>query len=242
MVPLGTNEAKLWYPPVPSQGIMPKKPPKRPAPFSHAPIDDLPPRRRAILAAAYEVLMEQGYAGANTLEIATRAKVSKRELYAEFGSKAGILEALIASTAARMQTPLALPEPPDRAGLAAILTTYGITALTELTHPAVLAINRLAIAEAGGKSDVGRILDRSGREPNRLALGRLIGRAQQLGFLGEGEADRMSGQFFSLLFGDIPLRLLLGVIEPPDAREIARRAEAATDALLRLYPCPVTRT
>ena len=123
-----------------------------------------------MLGAAFDVLMEQGYAGASTLEIATRAKVSKRELYAEFGNKAGILEALIATTAARMQVPLALPEATDRTALAAILAQYGATALTELTHPAVLAINRLAVAEAGGKSELGRILDRSGREPNRLAL------------------------------------------------------------------------
>src|ERR1700738_412482 len=113
--------------------------------------------------------MERGYAGASTLEIATRAKVSKRELYAEFGNKAGILEALIASTAARMQAPLALPEATDRAGLAATLPRYGAPALTELPHPAVLAINRLAVAEAGAKSDLGHILDKAGREPNRLA-------------------------------------------------------------------------
>src|SRR4051812_24622914 len=74
-------------------------PKKVPAPA--AALDDMPPRRRAILSAAFLVLMEQGYAGASTLEIATRAKVSKRELYAEFGSKRGILEALIASTSAR---------------------------------------------------------------------------------------------------------------------------------------------
>ena len=203
--------------------------------FPHAPIDDLPPRRRAILAAAFDVLMERGYAGASTIEIATRAKVSKRELYAEFGNKAGILEALIASTAARMQAPLALPEATDRAGLAAILTGYGIAALTELTHPAVLAINRLAVAEAGARSDLGHILDKAGREPNRIALGSLIGRAQESGFMGKADPDRVGGQFFALLFGDIPMRLMLGVIAPPDAKEIHRRAEAAVDAVLRLY-------
>ena len=63
-------------------------------------------RRQSIVGAAFSVLMEKGYAGASTLEIARRARVSKRELYAEFGSKAGILEALIASTSSRMQVPL----------------------------------------------------------------------------------------------------------------------------------------
>jgi len=198
-------------------------------------IDDLPPRRKAILAAAYDVLMEQGYAGASTLEIATRAKVSKRELYAEFGSKSGILEALIATTAARMQVPLAPAELADRADLAAALTRYGVTALTELTHPAVLAINRLAVAEAGASSELGHILDRQGREPNRKALVLLFSRAQAVGFVGDGDPEQMSGVFFSLLFGDLMLRLMLGVIATPRPREIERRAALATQAVLALF-------
>lgn len=206
---------------------------KIPAPAS--PLDDMPPRRRAILGAAFLVLMEQGYAGASTLEIATRAKVSKRELYAEFGSKRGILEALIASTSARMQVPLGPVDVADRDGLAEVLTRYGTTALSELTQPAVLAINRLAVAEAGRSSDLGKILDHSGREPNRLALGALFARAQAKGIVGAGDPDQMCGQFFSLLLGDLPVRLLLGVVAPPDAKEIHRRAAAATQAVLALH-------
>jgi AcrR family transcriptional regulator len=205
------------------------------------PIEGLPPRRRAILGAAFEVLMERGYAGASTIEIATRAKVSKRELYAEFGNKSGILKALIATTSARMQTPLGVPDFTDRSAFVAVLTAYGITALTVLSHPAVVAMNRLAVAEAGGSSDLGRIIDTGGREQNRLALGQLMARAQTSGFVGKGEPDRMAAQFFSLLFGDLPMRLMLGVASTPDGREIERRAEAATQAVLALYPVPVPR-
>jgi hypothetical protein len=75
--------------------------PRSTSPPNPSPLADLEPRRRSILEAAYHVLVERGYAGASTLEIATRARVSKRELYAEFGSKSGILRALIAVTAAR---------------------------------------------------------------------------------------------------------------------------------------------
>ena len=208
---------------------------KKTAKKNTTPIDDQPPRRKAILAAAYDVLMEQGYAGASTLEIARRAKVPKRELYAEFGSKSGILEALIAATAARMQLPLAPAELTDRASLAAALTRYGVTALTELTHPAVIAINRLAVAEAGTSPELGRILDGQGREPNRKVLGLLFGRARAAGFVGDSDPDQMAGAFFSLLFGDLMLRLMLGVIAPPRPPEIRRRAERATQAVLTLF-------
>ena len=225
--PYGTNRYRV-------NGFDVKKTSKPPPPSS--PLDDLPERRRAILMAAFSVLMEQGYAGASTLEIATRAKVSKRELYAEFGSKRGILEALIASTSARMNVPLEPADIHDRKSLVEVLTRYGVTALSELTQPAVLAVNRLAIAEAGRASDLGRILEDSGREPNRRALTRLLGEAQAAGLLGPGDPGRIGGQFFSLLFGDLLLRLLLGVAPAPDATEIWRRAKAATEAVLALHP------
>ena len=198
-------------------------------------LDALSARQRAIVHAAFAVLMERGYAGASTLEIATRARVSKRELYAEFGSKSGILQALIAATASHMQIPLTAAELGDRHGLAAALTRYGIAALGALTSPAVVAMNRLAVAEAGRSSELGRILEASGREPNRKALIGLLAEAQAKGLLGDGDPDTMGGQFFSLLLGDLMLRLLLGVVRPPGPKEIERRAEAATSALLALH-------
>jgi AcrR family transcriptional regulator len=202
---------------------------------SPSPLEELEPLRRCILEAAFSVLVERGYAGASTLEIAKRARVSKRELYAEFGSKSGILSALIATTSARMRLPLAAAEIHDRDDLAAALVGYGTTALDELTSPAVIAINRLAVAEAGRSSEMGRILEEDGREPNRKALIDLLAKAQAAGALGKGDPTTAAGQFFSLLLGDLMLRLLLGVALRPSAREITRRAQAATEAVLDLH-------
>jgi AcrR family transcriptional regulator len=204
-----------------------------------SPLAALEPRRRGILEAAYDVLMERGYAGASTLEIATRARVSKRELYAEFGNKSGILQALIAATAARMQLPLAAAEIRDRADLANALVAYGTMALTELTSPHVIAINRLAAAEAGRSSELGRILEENGREPNRKALIDLMAKAQAAGVLCRGEPDAMAGQFFSLLLGDLMLRLMLAVTPRPGPGEIKKRAQSATEAVLALHAAGV---
>jgi AcrR family transcriptional regulator len=200
-----------------------------------SPLADLEPRRRSILEAAYLVLVERGYAGASTLEIATRARVSKRELYAEFGSKSGILRALIAATAARMQLPLATAEIHDRDGLATALVQYGTTALGELTSPHAVAINRLAVAEAGRSSEMGGILEDAGREPNRKALIDLLAKAQAAGVLGPGEPAAIAGEYFSLLMGDLMYRLLLGVVPRPEPKEIRKRARAATQLILALH-------
>ena len=207
-----------------------------PAARHPAPIDALPPRRRAILIAAVGVLMEKGYARASTLEIATRARVSKRELYAEFGSKRGILEALIDSASTEMQVPLVSAEIGDRHALAAALTAYGSAALTTLSNPYVLAMYRLAIAEAPGNTELGEILDASGRAPNRRMLVELVQRGQAAGFLGAGEPLDIAREFFSLLIGDLMVWLLVGVDEAPDPQAIRARAERATRAVLALHP------
>ena len=233
MVLLGTNfDENMVLNGTESRGPLRKQAEAKPA---ASPLDALEPRRRCILEAAYAVLMERGYAGASTLEIATRARVSKRELYAEFGSKAGMLRALIAATSTRMRLPLEVGEVSSPEDLAALLLRYGISVLTELTSAPVLAINRLAIAEAGRASEIGRILEEAGREPNRRALIDAVAKAQAAGALGDGDPEIVAGQFFSLLMGDLMMRLLLDVTPRPRAKEIRRRAQAATDSVLALH-------
>ena len=55
--------------------------------------------------------MEKGYAETSTLEIATRARVSKRALYELVGNKQQMLVACISERAKRLQMPADVPEP-----------------------------------------------------------------------------------------------------------------------------------
>ena len=72
------------------------------------------PMPERILGAAFKAFTEDGYAGTSTLEIARRAKVSKRDLYANFGGKHAVLVACIVSRAERLRLPPALPTPRSR--------------------------------------------------------------------------------------------------------------------------------
>ena len=58
--------------------------------------DDTAVRSR-ILEAAFRAFTKSGYAATSTLEIATRARVSKREIYALVGNKEQMLAASIAA-------------------------------------------------------------------------------------------------------------------------------------------------
>jgi AcrR family transcriptional regulator len=195
------------------------------------------PARQRILDAAFSAFMERGFADTSTLEIATRARVSKRELYALVGSKQEMLMACIAARAQRLQMPTDLPEPKDRESLARALETFGAQLLREVSDPTVIAVFRLAIAEAVGAPEVARTLDAIGSETGRAALRELMEKARSAGFLG-GDPAGMAEHFSGLLWGTLMTSLLLRVADRPSPREIARRARDATVALLRLYPPP----
>jgi AcrR family transcriptional regulator len=198
-------------------------------------LDGENPVRSRILEAAFAAFMEAGYAHTSTLEIATRAGVSKRDLYTLVGNKQQILASCIEQRAKRFRAPADLPEPHDRATLAKILIAVGTQLLRETTHPTVIAVFRLAIAEAVRAPEVARTLDTVGRAAGRAVLTKIMTHAESSGLL-DGRADEMAAQFAGLLWGDVLVSLLLRVVQPPNPRELARRAQAATAGLLRLYP------
>ena len=194
------------------------------------------PARQRILNAAFSAFMESGFAAASTLEIATRARVSKRELYALVGSKQEMLVACIRERARRLQMP-DLPEPHDREALARTLEAFGTQLLREVSDPTVIAVFRLAIAEAVHAPEVARALNSLGVETSRAALTEVMTRARSAGLLG-GDPSEMVEHFAGLLWGNLKVSLLLRVTERPSPREMTRRARDATAAFLKVYPQP----
>jgi AcrR family transcriptional regulator len=193
------------------------------------------PIRERILGAAMETFMEHGFAAATTLEIATRAKVSKRELYAIVGNKQEMLAACIAGRGRRMRLPEGFPALTDTASLRSALRQYGATMLRELTDPDVLAVFRLAISESKRSPGIARSLESQGREPAREALQSLLQSARDAGLLVDGDLKPMMSHYQGLLWGNLLVWVLLGTTPPPAAKEIGRRTEEAVRAFLSLY-------
>lgn len=195
--------------------------------------DDTDARAR-ILDAAFAAFMKSGYAATSTLEIATRARVSKRELYAQVGNKQEILIACIGERATRLKVPADLPVPRDRETLAQVLASFGSQLVREITDPTVITVFRLAIADAVRAPEVAQALDSIGREASRAALRQIMTQAQAAGLL-DGRPGDLAERFGGLLWGNLLVSLLLGVAERPSPREIATRARDATAAFLQLH-------
>ena len=199
-----------------------------------------PSLRDRIVGAAFALFMERGYAGTSTSDIARRARVSKRDLYALFGSKQAMMVACIGERTERMNQPLRLPVPASRAALAATLTAFGVAQLAEVTRPEVLATHRLAVAEAERAPELAQTLDEAGRGGSFAALVAVVAAAQARGLLaGSAGAEEIADVFLAVLWrrGLLP-RMLLRVREAPDGGEREQRAMFATETVMRLYGMP----
>jgi len=151
------------------------------------------------------------------------------------GNKQEMLMACIAERAKRFQVPADLPVPRDRESLGRLLAAFGARLLHEVSEPKVIAVFRLAIAEAGNAPEVARTLDSTGREAGRTALRNIMQQAQTSGLL-DGRPAELAEQFRGLLWRDLMVSLLLGVVDRPNEREIERRARDAAAAFLNLHP------
>ena len=193
--------------------------------------------RERILKAAFAAFMKKGYATTSTLEIATGARVSKRELYLLVGNKQEMLIACIRERAKRLDVPADLPVLRDRETLAQVLASFGTKLVREVSDPAVIAVFRLGISEVIQAPEVARVLNSIGRRTSRAALRKIMARARASGLL-TGRPPELAEQFAGLLWSDLMVSLLLGVAERPNPREIARRARDAAAAFLQLHPLP----
>ena len=178
-------------------------------------------RRERIIHAAFGLFRERGYAGTSTLAIASMARVSKRDLYSEFGGKREILEACVQERALQFRAPLDLPSPRSRAELVGILVRFGIGLRLGVADPQVIATYRLVVQEALTSPEIAQTLHAEGRMASYRAVVGLMAAAQGNGLLGAGPVELMAAQYLSLLVADLILQHLLGTA-PPEDEALAR--------------------
>jgi AcrR family transcriptional regulator len=192
------------------------------------------PIRERILNAAFSLFAESGFSTTSMLDIVTRARVSKRDLYALFQNKHAVLAACIHERAGRMRHSLdaAAPVPETREALTKLLVDFGVSILKTVCRPEVLTVFRLAIAESDRAPEIALTLHQSGREANQKALVALLTKAQERRLVANDDPAALAARYFALLWGDLLLSLLMRVREAPTEREIRTRARATTETLM----------
>ncbi len=192
------------------------------------------PRRGHILDVAAKVLAERGYRDTTMLEIARRSSASKETLYAWFGDKLGLFEAVVRRNAVRVR--VALNGHLDRdTPVETTLAAFGYALATHVLCDNAVAISRAAIAEASSGSVLAGSLTRVGREPIRRTLVGYLEQCRARGLLNVEDYDDAVDTFVGLLLGDVQTRRLLGIVAAPCEADVEDRAKRAAEQFLRLY-------
>ncbi|MDF1720020.1 MAG: TetR/AcrR family transcriptional regulator [Minwuia sp.] len=191
-------------------------------------------RHRQIADAAYALLARDGYKATSMLGIAKQAAASNETLYRWYGNKQGLFRALVDDNAEDvrdlLQERMAQGSDPLQT-----LSEVAPLLLRLVTGERAVALNRAAAADVHDTATLGQTIATAGRDTIVPLIGGLIGRLRQSGALVRGEPPEIAEIFINLLIGDMQIRRVIGVIDPPDIAASEQRAERAISLLVRLY-------
>lgn len=196
-------------------------------------------KQSAILDAAEDVFLRNGYVGSSMDEVAASAGVSKQTVYKHFASKEALFHALI--TAAITTDPAhrvvdLTPELGD--GLPNGLRSFARHLLAGVMQPRVLRLRRLVIGEATRFPDLGRAFYEAGPAVMATELARRFEAiaAADDGLLRIDDADSAAQHFIWLVLS-IPLNraMLLGDDHGMTDDDLDRYADLGVDVFLAAY-------
>jgi AcrR family transcriptional regulator len=195
-------------------------------------------KRRAILAAAEELFLRNGYLGTSMDELAERSEVSKQTVYAHFGSKQSLFVELVSSMTAGAGDGLHdRDEPPAPDGdVAGYLARYAAAELTVVMTPRLLKLRRLVIGEVERFPDLARALYENGPARAIRSLAVTMAELTERGLLAADDAVGAATTFNWLVMG-APMNeaMLLGDDAIPDAAALRRHAEHAARVFVAAY-------
>ena len=183
-------------------------------------------RRAAFLKAARDVFLEYGSEAANMAEIVQRAGGSLSTLYAQFGGKKGLFEAMIDARVTDLTEQMHI-ELAAHAPLREGLKRIGEAFLFKQLEAEALDVFRLMVSQAKKFPDLAEAFGKRGPEAVRRALAEYLMDRANAGEIKISNPELAAATFFDLVRSRIQFRaLLLPSYQPTDAevRETVDRA------------------
>lgn len=195
------------------------------------------PKRQAILVAAGDLFVAQGYGAVSMDAIAKAASVSKATLYAYFASK-DVLFATIIREACRENVAAGNFIPDTAMDIGRALTDLGGRMLRFLLEPRALAIYRVVVSEGTRFPELGRAFYEAGPGLFRTVFADWLSGQCAAGRLQVDDPVLTADQFISMLRGGLYMRATLGLAAPPWDDEIAAIVASAVAVFVRAYAGP----
>ncbi len=182
-------------------------------------------RKGAIVAAARDLFIKNGFEQTTLAEIVNRSGGSLSTVYKLFGNKDGLLEAVVLKNAASGE---AIVRDAMEAGLAPGPTLHQVADGLQkfFLHPDVVAIVRIVIGRSVSDPRFARRFFERTANRTRDAMRELFARWQEAGYSMQGTPDFLADQFMSLFSTDLQRQAFsYGVIGTTSREMIAARTD-----------------
>ncbi|MEU5984434.1 TetR/AcrR family transcriptional regulator [Streptomyces sp. NPDC047434] len=194
-------------------------------------------KHEAILEAATSVFLDKGYSGTSMDDIAKLAAVSKQTVYKHFSDKEKLFAEIVLATTDRLDTTIDLlaDTPTDASNLEENLTRLARQFLTTLTHPQVIQLRRLIIANADVFPDLGTEWYERGFQRGLATLAATFQRLADQGLLRVDDPLLAANHFSGLLLW-IPVNKAMFTGRSQDTEaDLDRYAAAGARVFLAAY-------
>jgi AcrR family transcriptional regulator len=188
-------------------------------------------RREAFLEAGRVVFQEKGFADATLDDVIAKSGGSRQTLYALFGGKQGLFEAMISDTCEtifRGMTPDLMAARPVKDVLEEVGTRY----LTTVTSQACITLNRLVVSEAPRMPELAPRFWSLGPGRSRSFLAAFFKTQMARGSFHLSDANAAADHFLEMLSGTIRMQCLIGLRQPPSKAETKKIVKSAVTLFL----------
>jgi AcrR family transcriptional regulator len=188
-------------------------------------------RRAAFLRAARDVFLEYGYEAANMAEIVKRAGGSLSTLYAQFGGKKGLFEAMIDARVTDLTEQMHI-ELAAHAPLREGLKRIGEAFLFKQLEAEALDVFRLMVAQAKKFPELAETWGKRAPEAVRRALAEYLVDRAKAGEIKISNPDVAAAVYFDLVRARIQFRALLMPSYQPTEAEVRETVDRAVKVFL----------
>jgi len=195
-------------------------------------------KRTAVIRAAMELFLEQGYERTSLQQIGKRADVSTATLFKRFPTKAALFEAMVEDFWA---VPPPCPEKALSEDPAVGLRKMGMSYAMLLRSPDMQAIYRLIISEALRFPDLGRPVYERAKGPFLKRLEDYLSTQAAAGRLTIDKVETASNQFLAVITGRSFWPELMGPGCGGSKSDVEQVVEDAVELLLARYAVKAAR-
>jgi TetR/AcrR family transcriptional regulator, mexJK operon transcriptional repressor len=191
-----------------------------------------------IVTASLEVFSEFSFQDATTGEIARRARVSKRDIYAHFPDKHALL---IATLNKALQTEIsnitaAIARTQNVRSLQKRLEIIGSTLIDEVLSAAMSVLTRLVASESINRPLIGSVYFENGPVQRTVLISEVLSSHNKDGKFKSSDVSRAAEHYLALVTYRPTLTTSMGMVEMWDLQSVHAHVASAVECFLTAYP------